>query len=118
MIREYIHKSLAAGRWFELSLTEQLGNIGSEYNRAIAAKRKGDQQRYQDACDRTLELCELTIDDQRWRGKSALKEICRLNEEVARTLVDEQQPDARLQAFFDGHAYAARLSKHSFVPSI
>ncbi len=110
MIREYIHKNLAAGRWFELSLSAQLGNIGSEYNRAITARRKGDQERYQNACDRTLELCELTIDDMRWRGKPALKEICRLNEEVARTLVDEQQPDPRLQSYFDGHAYAARLS--------
>lgn len=111
MIREYIHKNLAAGRWFELSLTEQLGNIGSEYNRAIAAKRKGDPERYQNACDRTLELCELTIDDPRWRGKPALKELCRLNEEVARTLVDEQEPDPRLQTYLDGHAYAARLRK-------
>lgn len=111
MIGEYIHKYLAAGSWFELSLTEQLGNIGSEYNRAIAAKRKGDPERYQNACDRTLELCELTIDDPRWKGKPALRELCRLKEEVARTLVDEEQPDPRLQAYFDGHAYAARLRK-------
>lgn len=111
MIKEYIHKNLASGRWFELSLSEQLGNIGSEYNRAIAAKRRGDAERYEHACDRTLELCELSIDDPRWRGKPALGELCRLNEEVARTLVDEQQPDPRLQAYFDGHAYAARLAK-------
>ena len=111
MIRDYIHKTLADGRWFELSLAEQLGNIGSEYNRAIAAKRKGDPDRYRNACDRTLELCELTIDDQRWRGKPALRELCRLNQEVARTLVDEERPDPRLQAFFDAHAYAARLGR-------
>ena len=111
MIREYLHKHLAAGRWFELSLSEQLGNIGSEYNRAIAANRKGDQERYQNACDRTLELCELTIDDPRWRGKPTLKELCRLNEEVARTLVDEGRPDRRLQSYFDGHAYAARSKR-------
>ncbi len=111
MIKDYIHKNLADGRWFELSLSEQLGNIGSEYNRAVAAKRKGDPERYQNACDRALELCELTLDDRRWRGKPALKEFCRLNEEVARTLVDEQQPDLRLQAYFDGHAYAARRNK-------
>ncbi len=54
MIKEYIHKHLAAGRWLELSLSEQLGNIGSEYNRAAAAKRKGDWERYEKACDRTL----------------------------------------------------------------
>ncbi len=108
MIKNYTHTHLAAGRWFELTLSEQLGNIGSEYNRAIAAKRKGDAERYKNACDRTLELCELTIDDLRWRGKPALKELCRLNEEVVRTLIDEEQPDPRLQAYFDGHAFAAR----------
>lgn len=111
MIKDYIHKDLAEGRWFELSLSEQLGNIGSEYNRAMTAKLRDDKERYQNACDRTLELCELTIDDRRWREKPALKELCRLNEEVARTLVHEQQPDPRLQAYFDGHAYAARRNK-------
>ena len=28
------HRDLAAGRWWELSLAEQLGNIGSEISRA------------------------------------------------------------------------------------
>ena len=111
MIRDYIHKELAAGRWFELTLFEQLGNIGSEYHRASRAHQKGDADRYRNACDRTLELLELSIDDERWRGKPALRELCRLNEEVARTLVDEERPDPGLQNYFDGHAYAARLAK-------
>ena len=29
------HQSLAEGRWFTLSLAEQLANIGSEVSRAI-----------------------------------------------------------------------------------
>jgi hypothetical protein len=57
-----------------------------------------------------LELCELTIDDPRWRQKPALKELCRLKDEVARTLVDLRQPDPLIQKYFDGHAYAARVS--------
>jgi hypothetical protein len=111
MINEHIHKDLASGRWFQLSLSEQLANIGSEYNRAISAKRRNNEERYRTACDRTLELCELTIDDPRWRNTPALKELCRLKEETARTLFEEQQPDPRLLSYFDGHAYAARLSK-------
>lgn len=34
--RKFIHKELAAGRWFKLSFEEQLGNIG----RAIARARE------------------------------------------------------------------------------
>jgi hypothetical protein len=30
----FIHKELAAGKWFTLSLPEQLANIGSEVGRA------------------------------------------------------------------------------------
>jgi hypothetical protein len=29
------HRELAAGRWWELSIAEQLGNIGSEVSRAV-----------------------------------------------------------------------------------
>jgi hypothetical protein len=29
------HRDLAAGRWWQLSLAEQLGNIGSEVSRAV-----------------------------------------------------------------------------------
>jgi hypothetical protein len=29
------HRDLAAGRWYELTLCEQLGNVGSEVSRAI-----------------------------------------------------------------------------------
>ena len=29
------HRDMAAGRWHELTLAEQLGNIGSEVSRAI-----------------------------------------------------------------------------------
>jgi len=31
-----MHRELAAGRWFELSLVEQLANIGSEIERTIS----------------------------------------------------------------------------------
>jgi enolase len=110
-MKEYIHKNLAAGRWFKLTLAEQLGNIGSEYYRAIIAKEKGDDARYDSAADRTLELCELTLDDKRWYGTAVLKELCRMNEEVARTLVDERQPDPGLQRYFDGFAYLARKDR-------
>ena len=37
---EYYHKELAAGRWQTLTLSEQMGNIGSEVYRSINWFRK------------------------------------------------------------------------------
>jgi hypothetical protein len=70
------HQSLATGRWFSFSLAEQLGNIGSEVNRAIRAR--GDNKRFDGAVMRALELFDLTLSDPRW--KKRLKEIARSRE--------------------------------------
>lgn len=41
------HKSLVAGRWQELSLVEQMGNIGSEVGRTLNAKDETDKWQLQ-----------------------------------------------------------------------
>jgi len=71
------HSELASGRWFELTLLEQLGNIGSEISRA-ARWRGRDETLFMGAVERALELFDLTLGDPRWRGR--LKEICRVRE--------------------------------------
>ncbi len=76
MKAEFQHQSLAAGRWGAFSLAEQLGNIGSEVNRAIRAR--GDEKRFDSAVSRGLELFDLTISDIRWRKR--LKELTRARE--------------------------------------
>ena len=75
--RKIYHKELATGRWFTLSLAEQLGNIGSEVARAKRWRGK-DERLYQNAVDRALELFDLTLEDKRWRGR--LREIARARE--------------------------------------
>lgn len=72
-----IHKNLASGNWKKLSLAEQLSNIGSEVNRARKWSGK-DENLYQGAILRTLELFDLTLSDSRWKGR--LREIGRLRE--------------------------------------
>jgi len=47
-----IHKELAKGRWFQFSLCEQLGNIGSEVNRALRWQDK-DKNNFDNAVLRT-----------------------------------------------------------------
>ena len=49
----YHHTSLAAGRWFTMTLTEQLGNVGNEVSRALKARGK-DEQRFENAVFRGL----------------------------------------------------------------
>ncbi|HLG17655.1 MAG TPA: hypothetical protein VJH03_24645 [Blastocatellia bacterium] len=77
-----IHKGLAEGRWFTFSIFEQLGNVGSEFERAAAAHQRGDRERFEMAFDRMLELLDLTIEDPKWRTGRRLRELLRLREEV------------------------------------
>jgi hypothetical protein len=55
------HPDLAAGRWFTFSLAAQLGNVGSEYERALQWKQRGDKDRFEHAFARMLELIDLTL---------------------------------------------------------
>jgi hypothetical protein len=73
----YLHTSLAAGRWQTLSLLEQLANVGSDVARAARWHGK-DPQRCEQAFLRALELLDLTIGDDRWRGRR--KELVRARE--------------------------------------
>jgi hypothetical protein len=49
-----LHASLAAGRWTELSVVEQLANVGSEVERAIRAHDAGRIDRRDHALARAL----------------------------------------------------------------
>lgn len=73
-----MHADLADGGWRKYSLFEQMGNVGSEVDRAIRWKEKGNESYFQAAFDRAIELMDLTIQDFRW--KKQLKELCRARE--------------------------------------
>ena len=82
------HPDLAAGRWFTFSIAAQLGNVGSEYERALRWKKQGARDRFEHAFARMLELLDLTIADPRWKNHR-LKELTRLRE----VLCDELDSD-------------------------
>ncbi len=110
MNSHFQHRSLAEGRWYTLSLVEQLGHIGSEVSRAIRARE--DKKKYQGAVWRALELFDLTISDPRWRNR--LKEICRAREVFCDTAVGENQYRTTLEdlnRYFYYFAFAARAKK-------
>ena len=75
------HQELAAGRWSRLSLVEQLANNGSEIERTIRWRAKGNTDHATRAFERALELLDLTIADE--KNRSRLKELTRLREALA-----------------------------------
>jgi hypothetical protein len=92
-IRQVLHRELSSGRWYSLSLSEQLGNVGSEISRATRREGKKDQL-YEQAVSRAFDLMDLTLEDPRWRHR--LKELVRVREMMA-------------DAIFGGHLYGSRL---------
>ena len=113
MVERALHANLASGRWHTLTLAEQLGNVGSDVGRAIRAKAQGDDVRLQGALDRALELFDLTLTDERWRGPRR-REIARAREVVCDFLVGDNEyasTAASLDAYFLPYAVAARMCR-------
>jgi hypothetical protein len=108
-----LHVGLAAGRWHTLTIHEQLGNVGSDVGRAIQAKARHDDSRLQGALERALELLDLTLTDDRWRGPRR-REILRAREVVCDFLVgdnDYASTGESLNAYFFAFAMAARRDR-------
>lgn len=104
-----IHKNLAKGKWFELSLSEQLGNIGSEVWRA-GRQEGNDEKLFFSAVERALELFDLTLSDKRWRGR--LREIGRAREVFCDAVLGGKEYGSRLkdlQKYYDYFGIAARM---------
>ncbi len=108
---EPTHRDLAAGRWWSLSLAEQLGNIGSEISRAASWSTR-QPQRAEAALHRALELFDLTLDDPRLRASlPRLREVARAREVVVDFFAGPNAygtTAASLQKYFDAFAVAAR----------
>lgn len=111
---EYMHKELAGGRWENMPLAEQMGNIGSEISRVIRWKNKGNLERMQGALERALELIDLSIrwaqkTDNRQRYPGAIRELCRLREVVCDSYFGKNEymsDDSRMLRYFDQFALA------------
>lgn len=111
MTETTLHRDLAGGRWFTLTLPEQLGNVGSEYERVLSWKKKNQPEYAQKAFERMLELLDLTIQDPRWKHR--LKEIVRLREELCahQESTAATKSPADLRKYFMQFAIFARNSK-------
>ena len=105
------HQDLAAGRWWRLSLAEQLGHVGSEVGRAVRWMERNPEIA-RNALYRSLELLDLTLADPRHRQSAPrLREIARAREVVVDFFAGPNQyasTGPSLQRYFDAFAVAAR----------
>lgn len=86
--------NVSENRWHNLSLAEQMANIGSEVGRAAKWQGK-DDTRFNSAVARALELIDLTLEDSRWHSR--LPELGRFKELFC-------------DAVLGGHEYETTLS--------
>lgn len=106
-----IHEQLAAGHWYTLSLMEQLAHVGSDVARASRWHGK-DPQRCEQAFDRAVELLDLTIADERWKGRR--KELTRARELLCDAMFGGTTYGsdlASLDRYFFHFAMAARVGR-------
>ncbi|NNN05018.1 MAG: hypothetical protein HKL90_03875 [Elusimicrobia bacterium] len=102
------HAGLAAGRWRELPLVAQLGNVGGEVSRAARWRMK-DPAQSDRAMVRALELLDLTLADPRWSRR--LKELARARELLCDAWLGGREYRSKLEdmdRYFFQFALAAR----------
>ncbi|HLD24684.1 MAG TPA: hypothetical protein VJB96_02080 [Patescibacteria group bacterium] len=106
------HKDLTGNRWYALSKVAQLANIGSEVERAINWKKKGNEEYANLAHLRALELFDLTLGDHRY-GKG-LKEVARARELWLDYFVGNNQylqTEEQWKKYFLAFALASRITR-------
>ena len=98
-------------RWALLSFDEQMGNIGSEVGRAIAARRSGKTQREERAIERAIDLFSATVESLIGTPMAyRLKEVLRARDEFLRLFYDgtfEEDAD-NIERYFLWFAWRAR----------
>ncbi len=108
---EIVHRDLAAGRWGQFSLAEQLANVGSEVGRMLRWRGR-DARLMTGAFERALELLDLTLADRRWRDR--LREIARARELLCDAAAGGREYGTTLEdldQYFLAFAVAARSGR-------
>ncbi len=106
-----IHKGLEK-RWHQMSLYEQMGNIGSDVGKALNARAEGKSDREQAALDRALELFDFTIADPKHRFR--LRELCRAREVLCDYFFGDNvygSTPENMEGYFMAFALAARKNR-------
>jgi hypothetical protein len=108
----YQHQELASGRWAQMTFLEQMANVGSEVERTIKWKEKNNPAFSRRAFERTLELLDLTISDE--KNRKRLRELVRIREVLADFFVFENEyksTNEAWQKYFLAFGVAARTNR-------
>lgn len=95
------HSKSLRNKWTDLTICQQMANIGAEVGRTIIWKNKKNSEMSLNALYRGLELIDYTIADP--KNKSGLSEIVRLREFLLDYLIGENKygfTDEFLQKYF------------------
>lgn len=88
--------------WYEMPVTLQISNIGSEVGRAIRYKNKDNQQRMIMFCEKAIEFLQLSISDPKNKHRKQEFEFC--IEELKDYFMGEnvyQTTDEMLKKYYD-----------------
>ena len=105
----YQHESLAAGRWRQLAFLEQMANVASEVERALTWRGKHHQTYAVRACERALELLDLTLAGATTPAR--LRELARVREALVDFFFGTNSyasTEASWRTYFSAFTYAAR----------
>lgn len=103
----------ALAKWHSLTLAEQMGNVGSEFERSVRAKHNHRLDRFERAFARMMELFDATVADPRWRGHRR-RELARVREEVRELLCQGGRPAGSIEGmsrYFLAFATEARTRR-------
>ena len=77
----WLNNMISDEKWHKLTLSQQLGNIGSEIARARDWEQCHEKKLRNEALIRAMDLLDLTISDPRWKRR--LREFTRFREVLA-----------------------------------
>lgn len=106
-----LHQGLTIEKWEQVSLIDQMANIGAEIGRTINWREK-DLEKSKASFERGLELLDLTIEDK--KNIKKLKELCRLREILADYFSFDNiygSSDKKWEDYFYNFNYAAALNR-------
>jgi hypothetical protein len=106
------HPGLASGKWNALPFLDQMANIGSEVERAIKWKNKGNTEFFHLAFTRAIELLDLSLADR--KNNPRLKELARVREALADYFLFENaygSSDEKWRSYFYSLNFAARRNR-------
>jgi hypothetical protein len=100
-------------RWAQLTIQEQMGNIGSEVGRSIKAWGVHDTQRFDGALNRALDLFDATTEQLIAARSPRSKEVLRAKDQYLALFFDNTyETDAKnIENYFMQYALAARRDR-------